>query len=181
MAVAAPSVILAVLLGKREVEDSVPARWRTGVEAFLSLAVAGLAMTALPEIDRRFFDDGYPRPAVWFAARKMPKAVAAPAIVLFRFAPGDDFHDEPVYNVDVVNPDNAPIIRAHNLGVDRDRELFAYYAARQPDRSVYLYDRASRSLVRLGNVVELAQRFPATQPAVARPAQWRGPSSSGPR
>jgi len=64
-----------------------------------------------------------------------------------------------------LNPDDAPIIRAHDLGLDRNRALFDYYAQRQPQRTVYLYDRARRSLVELGNVSDLAHRFPVTRPA----------------
>ena len=50
------------------------------------------------------------------------------------------------------------------MELERNRELFDYYAMRQPDRSVYLYDRASRQMTRLGNVVELSRRFPVTAP-----------------
>ena len=46
----------------------------------------------------------------------------------------------------------------HDLGASRNRELFDYYARIQPDRIVYQFDRESRSLKELGNVVELARR-----------------------
>jgi hypothetical protein len=78
------------------------------------------------------------------------KTVQQPAVVLFRFAPGSSVDEEPVYNTGVAWPDDAPIIRAHDLG-PRDGELLRYYAARKPGRTFYLFDRADRSLTRLGN------------------------------
>ena len=38
----------------------------------------------------------------------MPRLVKPPAIVLFDYQPGGNFHDEPVYNTDVLSPDDAP-------------------------------------------------------------------------
>jgi hypothetical protein len=161
--VVAPIAIFWVLLGKEAV-DGGATRWREAAAVATTLAIAGLTLAAFPPIDRDVLDDGFPAerfaPSMWFSYVELPANITPPAIVLFRFRPGDNVNEEPVYNVDVVNPDEAPIIRAHDLGRERNRELFAYYAARQPDRAVYLYDRASRTVVRLGNVVELAQRFP---------------------
>ncbi len=156
--VAAPAILLGVLLGK----DWIEARWPNArVRVTLTLAVALLAIVALPEIDRDVIDD-YARPTMVFAAKDLPRLVNPPAIVLFRFARGANFHEEPVYNIDSANPDDAPIIRAHDLGVERDRELFDYYARRQPQRTVYLFDRSTRQLVELGKVADLARRFPLT-------------------
>jgi hypothetical protein len=74
-----------------------------------------------------------------------------PAVVLIRYHPGDDFFREPVYNWDVPWPDDAPVIRAHDLGPARDGEIFEYYARRQPDRNFYLFDfRAREPMVLLG-------------------------------
>jgi hypothetical protein len=57
----------------------------------------------------------------------------------------------------VVWPDDAPIIRAHDLG-HANRQLYAYYAQRQPNRMVYHFDRtAGRLSPPLGNVADLAQ------------------------
>ena len=88
---------------------------------------------------------------------KLASLPPAKLIVLFRFSPQRMSPDEPVYNPDVLYPDNSPIIRAHDRG-ERNIELYRYYAERQPDRIVYLYDRADDSLTELGNVVELARR-----------------------
>ena len=81
--------------------------------------------------------------------------------MLFRAAPSQWPHDDPVYNTDVAWSDDAPIIRARDLD-GRNEPLYRYYAAEQPDRVVYLYDRAKESagqdpLQRLGTVQELSQ------------------------
>jgi hypothetical protein len=157
--VVAPSVIVWVLLGKDAIER-MAGRWRDGMTVALTLAIAGLTIASLPEIHRQTLDDGFAAPSMWFNYVELPRHVQTPAIVLYRFHPGENVNEEPVYNIDVVNPDDAPIIRAHDLGVERDRELFDYYAKRQPARTVYLYDRASHQLATLGNVAELSQRFP---------------------
>ena len=153
--VVAPAMALMVLLGLRAlIETLVPARARRGVEVFLVLFLAGIA---IPPLKPDAPDDGYPLPAVTFAEKLMPRLIKPPAIVLFRYAPGGNFHDEPVYNTDVVNPDDAPIIRAQDLGPERNRQLYDYYAKRQPNRTVYHFDRTAGKLTTLGNVAEIAR------------------------
>src|SRR5205814_8613414 len=84
-----------------------------------------------------------------------------PAIVLYHFSPQDVPDDEPVYNDDVAWPDDAPIIRAHDLSPAQNLKLFQYYAQRQPQRQVYRVER-SRILDEnyrpqyLGRVTDLA-------------------------
>lgn len=93
----------------------------------------------------------------------LAKGVKKPAIVLFRVDRQSDLHFEPVYNSDVAWPDDAAIIHAHDRGAD-NLKLYRYYAARQPWREVYLYDRPTKTLRDLGNVKALAEA-PATAPA----------------
>ncbi len=185
--VIAPAILVLVLLGARAAADV----WRrTGarrsVEVFLALAIATLTISWLPEFNPAILDDPYPwqthGPSMWFSYVVLPQQVKTPAIVLFRYKTGDIIHEEPVYNIDVVNPDDAPIIRAHDLGVQRDRELFEYYAKRQPERMVYLYDRATKQFAELGRVSDLARRLPASRSATStsNSDHQRGPSSSGP-
>jgi hypothetical protein len=160
---------LMVVLGMRAIIEAIPTRIRSGGEVFLVLFLAGVA---LPPLKPEMPDDGYPMPSVTFAAKLMPRLVKPPAIVLFHYDSPGNFHDEPVYNIDVAWPDDAPIIRAQDLGPARNQELFAYYAQRQPARTVYRFDRATGKLFLLGNVVELAHRpvttstptTPTTQP-----------------
>jgi hypothetical protein len=100
------------------------------------------------------------------AAREVDDRLAAvagrPAIVLFRFDPAtSNTHVEPVYNSDVAWPDDARVIRAHDLGDAANARLLAYYAAREPGRRVYRYDRAKSAaaspLRYLGTAGELAR------------------------
>src|SRR3954447_14067252 len=79
-----------------------------------------------------------------------------PVIVLFRYVRGVSTDEEPVYNTDVAWPDAAQVIRAHDRG-DENMKLFQYYAQRQPERWVYLYNRGDDSLTELGNVTDLAK------------------------
>ena len=87
-----------------------------------------------------------------------------PAVVLFRYRSGNDVHEEPVFDIDAPWPDDAPIVRAHDLG-RRNAEIFRYYAQRQPNRMFYLYDLKSSQLEPLGRASDLAARYPATAPA----------------
>jgi hypothetical protein len=79
-----------------------------------------------------------------------------PAIVLFKYDPERSIHEEPVYNAGVAWPDDAEVIRAHDLG-ERNAELFAYYAKRGPGREVYRFDEKDQKLTDLGNVAELSR------------------------
>ena len=95
-----------------------------------------------------------------------------PVVVMFRYDPDAQgnphdltFHNEPTYNDDVAWPDDAPIIRTRDLGPRENAQLFAYYAAHQPDRIFYLYDRAAglygrNPLHRLGSATQLAAEDP---------------------
>jgi len=93
----------------------------------------------------------------------LANGVKQPAIVLFRVDQKTNPSFEPVYNSDVAWPDDAAIIHAHDRGAD-NLKLYRYYAARQPWREVYLYDRPTKTLRDLGNVKALAEA-PATAPA----------------
>jgi len=163
--VVAPVAIAWVLLGKDFLERwaARSPRLRDATVTFLTAAAALLSIAALPGVDREIIDDGFLAPTMWFSYVDAPNAVERPAIILFRYTPGDNTNEEPVYNVDVVNPDDAPIIRAHDLGPERNRKLFEYYAKRQPQRHVYLFDRRTRTLTPLGKVTDLVSK-PATSP-----------------
>ena len=78
--------------------------------------------------------------------------------MLFRYANQANIVLEPVYNIDVAWPDDARAVRAHDLGDALNAKLFLYYAAYQPDRAVYRYDRGDETLTHLGSVAELAAK-----------------------
>ena len=79
-----------------------------------------------------------------------------PAVILFRYHKGDYFFAEPVFNSGVAWPDDAQIIRAHDLGPQRDREIVKYYAAAPgPPRAFYLFDlKAQNPIAFLGTTAE---------------------------
>ncbi|HEX4794826.1 MAG TPA: hypothetical protein VH370_13590 [Humisphaera sp.] len=131
------------------------------------LAIAGLAILGLPGISGRIEYSTRNRATMEMNYHSIPTEVELPAIVLFRFDTPNlgAFHEEPVYNWDVAWPDQAQIIRAHDLG-DQNIELFRYYAAKQPDRHVYIFDRGDFTLKSLGRVADLAQSTPQSAHSV---------------
>ena len=130
---------------------------RRFVTAWLAPATVVLCAGRLPELNSAVRDEWIDLPTVRMAHDTLPQAVQRPAVVLFKFRPGNSPHDEPVYNDDVAWPDDASIVRAHDLG-ERQREVIEYYAARQPDRQLYRYDRGDGMLTRLGTAAELARQ-----------------------
>jgi hypothetical protein len=76
----------------------------------------------------------------------LAKLPMTPAVVLFRFDPrAESFHDDPVYNDGVAFPDDATVVRARDLGPERNRAIVHYYAKHQPDRVFYIYDPDARA------------------------------------
>jgi hypothetical protein len=134
-------------------------------ETFLSLVVIAVCVSMLPEL-RSDIRDGTvpPMPINALVHEQLASAVEGPSVVLFRFRPSDNVIEEPVYNDDVVWPDDAPVIRAHDLGA-RNVEIARYYAARQPWRNFYLLDRQENVgrqhlvLHFLGNARQFAKSF----------------------
>lgn len=154
-AVFMPAAILMVLLGRQVLTRAWPARGAMAV--FCTLAVLMLSLISFPEINGRHTE------ATSFPIMEMnyfviPKQVQAPAVVLFRYAPRSPYDQEPVYNWDVAWPDDAPIIRAHDLGDEQDRELFQYYAKLQPQRGIYRFDRGTMTLQYLGIARDIASQ-----------------------
>ncbi len=157
-----PSMICLILMGWETLARTWP-RIRPAIVTMMVFSMAGLSIGALPA-----FND-YNEPMMSyietrFANEQLALLPNKPALVLFHYDPnGCNFHDEPAYNDSVAFPDEAMIVRARDLGPEEDKKLFKYYAARQPDRMVYFYDRGAigknrRPLKRLGNVVDLANR-----------------------
>ena len=97
-----------------------------------------------------------------FTGRDVPRQVAGRALILVYYGPpgSGGYEEEPVYNPLVARPDDARIVWAHDLG-GRDGEILRYYAARQPDRQVYLLVRPKRVLIPLGDVPAALKSFEA--------------------
>ncbi|MDB5173225.1 MAG: putative rane protein [Phycisphaerales bacterium] len=166
-----PAVIFAILLGGRTLAAGLP-RWERQVFAAFVLAVLTISGTSFWEVNRHVStaqtavsDETFSSPLLQILHDRLAEDVTQPAVVLFTYHPGGRFFEEPVYNTDVAWPDDAPVIRAHDLGDARNREIYAYYARTQPERMFYRFDpQATPSLKELGRARDLA-------PASTRPAQ----------
>lgn len=169
--VVAPAIILSAVLGMR-VLKWLAIRWRPSIVTFFTLLTLGLCASALPELNRRVTDDPFPYPEITDIVEKIPAIVQRPALVLVRYPVGEEgdgkvgrnVHAEPVYNWQAARIDDNPIIKAHELG-PRTRELLQYYLAEQPNRHVYLYDRAAGMPPRyLGLVAEALKEWGEISP-----------------
>lgn len=155
MIIVAPVIILWVLLGAHVIENTW-ASARPMLAIFLTLAIAILSLTEMPQINRLTEPDEIFIPAGYSTIDQTLAALPRkPAVVLFRFdTEKNNPHEEPVYNIDTAWPDEATVIRAHDLG-GRNSEIFRYYAQRHPERAFYLYDRGDDSIRYLGTAREL--------------------------
>lgn len=170
---AAPAVLLLLLLGLKALAGAWP-RWRDHVTTAGVMILATVTVMSLYEVnpvatalDRRGtkhlheIDDETFRSPVLRAARDAEALVEKPAVILFRYSAGENVIEEPVYNTGVAWPDDALVIRAHDLG-ERNGEIYAYYAERQPNRMFYRFDRATLVLTPLGRAKDLATARPTS-------------------
>jgi hypothetical protein len=151
-------ITLLIMLGARRVESAFPLNGITRV--FVPCGIVVATIFALPEVTYWIIDDRGHDMTVIEKDRELPKLIETPAVVMYKFSKGQSVHEEPVYNVDVAWPDDAPIVRVHDLGEARNPELYNYFAKHQPDRVIYRIDRADPTLtpIRLGTARELAGR-----------------------
>lgn len=160
---ALPAVMLAYGAAPRVLGWCVRAPWRRGVEVATAALLVGfvwadvLMLVPPPNVLDAFTAEDND------LQQKLSR-ITPPAIVLFRPNRKMNMHLEPVYNDQTAWPDDAKIIRAHELTDEINHKLFAYYAARQPQRSVWLFDRGNAQLSPLGNVADLVRSFPTTRP-----------------
>ncbi len=164
----APAMILLLTLAGRTLAEVWP-RGRQSVGAAAVAGIVALCVTTLPELNYlwpaadRVTDETFSSPLLRLL-HDNPKLDHLPAVILFRYDPSrrpgaaPNPVEEPVYNTDVAWPDDAPVIRAHDLGDARDRQIIDYYAARQPDRFFYRYDIASGEVTEMGEAGALAAR-----------------------
>ena len=147
---------MVILLGMEMLRRSFPSA-REVVTCFCALLVVGLVATRLPEINRSVHDQISPTPILHDFQKVVAELPHKPAVVFVKYdrTDRDSWAQEPVYNTDVAWPDDAEVVRAHDLGA-KNGELIAYYAGRAPDRWVYLYDKSARELKLLGKAGEIA-------------------------
>jgi hypothetical protein len=151
-----PAVLLLAAMGI-DVLSNVSPRFRGQVLTFIMLSISLLTISQWPQFNRLAEDERFHAEHLRTIDAKLASLPRGKSIVLFRFSPEAGSVEEPVYNPYVRYPDDAAIIRAHDRGEDNPR-LYAYYAERQPQREVYLYDLGDDSLRELGNVVDLARQ-----------------------
>ena len=153
--IAAPAVILWVLLGAHVTENTWP-RLRLMLATFFTLVILILSLRETAEFNRLTLDELFDPVGLTRAREAIENLPHKPAVVLFRYDPKIPGDEEPVYNMETAWPDDATVIRAHDLG-RRNAEIYRYYAARQPERAFYLYDRGNDTLTYLGMASELAE------------------------
>jgi hypothetical protein len=150
-----PPVLLLIVVAI-EVLANLSQSHRPQVLTFLVFAVSFMTISEWPQFHRTAGDTIF----IGGQLRRIDQTLAAlphrPAIVLFRYVRGVSTDEEPVYNTDVAWPDDAAVIRAHDRG-EENAKLFDYYAQRQPQRWIYLYNRGDDSLIELGKVRDLAK------------------------
>lgn len=146
--------LAAATMFARGAEPSARAALSTGVlvvGSLLALSTRGIrGMASVPR------EDWYQIPELRKIDAAIETQTTAPAVIFLTPPPRTDpLEAEPVYNLNVLTPDEADRIRAHDLGW-RNSELVAYYAERDPSRQVYHFDRRDRTLTHLGTAGELA-------------------------
>jgi hypothetical protein len=128
----------------------------------------------MPQLNRLIYDQYFETPEIEVIDHTLARAVSPPAVVMFHFNRDtliggktitNDPSIEPVFNSSVAWPDDAAIIRAHDLNPnvsivgkpgDLDHPLYEYYARIDPKRVFYLYDRGGLTkLRRLGTAEEM--------------------------
>jgi 4-amino-4-deoxy-L-arabinose transferase-like glycosyltransferase len=157
-----PAVVVNLLAAKGVLQRTWPAV-AGPVGLMFTLSVAAVAVTALPELNSSRRDQWFDAPLLRTVDQDLARIDRRPAIVLFKYDPERMVHEEPVYNIETAWPDDATVIRAHDLGAENAR-LFEYYAKRSPGRAVYRFDEGEEKLEYLGTVSELLKGA-ATRPA----------------
>jgi hypothetical protein len=152
-----PGLIVGVLLGIESIATGLPRSVIASAALMISIAtLAVLTMVQQDQTNTELWRAPQMEAIRWLASFHPP----SPAVVLFRFVPGFNVNEEPVYNTDTASPDDAWVVRLHDLGAVRDHEVFSYYATRQPNREAYRLDLASGEFVDLGNVKVLSKIAP---------------------
>ncbi len=146
---AGPAVILAILTGIRAAETAFAPASRA-IRVGLMVWVVGIGIASLPQWDPELKDAIFENPMLATAEADIAK-LHDPAIIFFRYDPGRDTNAEPVYNADVAWPDDARVIRLHDLG-RRNDEVLQYYREKSPVRKVYVFDEKTAQLTAITEV-----------------------------
>jgi hypothetical protein len=157
--VAAPAEVFCAVLGIAAFARAWPrARARIWTAAFIF--VTGFmflrASEVMPMVNAMAFHNGLLQSANQEVAELTAKG--QPAVILFHRPPDIIADFEPVYNTDTAWPEDATVIRAHDLG-NQNWQIFQYFATHGPDRAFYRFDEGNpgKPLVYLGMASELAR------------------------
>ena len=151
--IVAPAVVFVIALVPDVLGNSFKSR---AIPTAAVAVIAFLELVSLPWFDKlqiaELISDS---PEIETLERKLSQ-LPAPAVVLFKYSP-DRIDYEPVYKATVAWPDDAAVIRAHDLG-ERNPQIFAYYAARDGRRAFYRVDEGKPEAdpEYLGTAAELA-------------------------
>jgi hypothetical protein len=137
---------------------SAPQRWRVAMAVGSVVLVLLMVAMKLPEINPSISDQMTPPPILHDTNVAIASLTHRPALVFITYHPEDpdSWSQEPVYNTDVAWPDDAEVVRAHDLGAKENAKLVAYYARISPSRWVYIYDKSTRHLRSLGPASAIA-------------------------
>lgn len=149
-----PATLLLAICSIPGLSTALP-KFRSFIVSFGTVFLLTISITSLPGINRFVFDEFFQPGELNAVTDALGTITDKQAVVLFRFGRNSNPEAEPVYNFQTAYPDNAKIIRAHDLG-ERNIELYRYYARIEPSRMVYLFDRETGKLTRLRTVGELA-------------------------
>jgi Dolichyl-phosphate-mannose-protein mannosyltransferase len=169
-----PTTLLFCVLPIRFLTDTFPRRTAM-IRTMVGLGMLAMIVADMPQMDRTIHDQYFETPELEAIDAILSRQVSPPAVVMFHFNKNalidgrritDDANVGPVFNSDVAWPDDAPIIRAHDLNADvsnvgkpgdRNVPLYEYYLRVDPNRVFYLYDRGAPGvkLRRLGTAADL--------------------------
>jgi hypothetical protein len=146
MLIPALLIFMVIANGMHEMERHLDER----AKRFLQFFVGMWLLTAIVQL---YVRPGVPAGTYYAIIHEVRGPLAAslpkPALLLISYdAKTDNPNEEMVYNVDTANPDDAPLIYAHDLPGRRE-EIIAYYAKTQPERRVFLLNRTTRLLLEI--------------------------------
>ena len=155
-----------VILGARSLEAAIEAlipALRHRLRPILTVLLLAISLAALPQLSSS--TEQFPAPTIESVERALSH-IDGRALVFFRYQRGQNVHEEPVYNIEAADIDANRIVRAQDLGPAENVKLLRYYAARQPDRQAYRFDRSDRTLTPLGPVTRWSDTTGASIPEV---------------
>ena len=155
---AIPVVLVLLFAGWDALCRNLPVRWSDGARGAIAIIIAAATLSVYPQLQdgwpKKFNSSGggadewsLPAAILRYMDAQIAQAVGGrQAVVLFRFHQDAYVHAEPVYNVTTARIDDAPIIRANDLGDVLNQKLFDYYAARG-DRAIFFFDRSPEKVL----------------------------------